>query len=246
MADVVVATRFFEKDISKAPAAIDKLNMFCEKALGSGAKHVLVAVNVAEDISGTVERQISRVTLFPVQPWGKIAMPLNALLVAGREYWAKGSLLLLASAEVTLSEDVLETLISHMDNETLVVGAALLGHEYKPGIYERASGRQTPWNTLALWDPWMLWAYGGFPLLADGPIDDSRLAGMEEAITIASIQSRTNFTAKLVEVPGQNWDTSGFTGERLEAHNKKMTSKNSRPAAQLAIAVLPNPTVAHI
>lgn len=269
--EVVVATRFFEKDSNKAYESETKLGKFCLAALDAGANHVLVAVNIAEDKSSLTkklhETSIGSIagnrglyldenttlqglgspttTFFSVQPWGKFATPLNAILVQGRKYWERGAFLLLASVEVTLSEEAVNTLASHMDNRTLVVGAALLGHEYAPGIHNPASGRQTPWNTLALWNPLLLWNHGGFPLLVDGPLRNPENSGVEEVVTIASIQNRKHCYAKLIEVPGQNWDTSSFTGERLKAHKQKMANKNSRPAAQLLTLGLRGPTVSH-
>lgn len=242
---IVVATRFFEKDSEKAEESRDKLAAFCVTSLDAGAKHVLVAVNVDEDKSQAACGKMGVITYFPVQPWGKFVMPLNAILVKGREYWRNQSLLLSASVEVTLTEEVISTLVSHMDKDTLVVGAALPGHEYSPGIHNPATGQQTPWNTLALWSPHKLWNNGGVPLLGDGPLWSPELAGVEEVMTIASVQHQVMHKAKLVEVPGQNWDTSSFDEERLRAHEKKMASKNSRPKTQLAQSGLEGPCVIH-
>ncbi|KKS15997.1 MAG: hypothetical protein UU71_C0010G0019 [Parcubacteria group bacterium GW2011_GWB1_41_6] len=246
---VVVATRFFEtKAEEKAKKdAREKILKFSGAALAAGAERVLIAVNVGQDVSDALNLAYPvGVMAFPVQPWGKFAPPLNGILTKGRKFWAGGDWLLLASAEVVLTKEAIEVMVSHMTSETLVVGAALEGHQYEPGFHNPATGRQTPWNTLALYNASKLWNGGGFPIFGDGPVDEPANAGVEEVVTIAMIQSHAAYAAKMVKVPGQKWDTSGFTDERLAAHEKKMTSKNSRPARQLEVARFQGPMVLHI
>ena len=246
---VVVGTRFFESNAEKVVEAQNKILSFCKNSLSAGATWVLVAVNVEHDVSDALNLTYpTGVTAFPVQPWGKFAPALNGILTKGRDFWARGDLLLLASAEVILTGEAVKTLVSHMDGDTLVVGAALEGHQYEPGLHKSATGRKTPWNTLALYNASNLWNGGGFPILGDGPVDEPANAGVEEVITIALIQSRSLATCevKMVQVPGQKWDTSGFDGERLAAHEKKMASKDSRPARQLEVAGIQGPRVLHI
>ena len=72
---------------------------------------------------------------------------------------------------------------------------------------------------------------------------------MEEVATIATVQELRKFfgpcVAKLISIPDVRWDTSGFSGERLAAHEKKMASKAKRAEAQLTYANLSPPRVFH-
>ena len=256
MSKFVVGTRFFEKDPSKAKKSLENITKFCKKAISAGAEHVLVAVNEEKDVSGILEISFPSniVTVFPVKPWGHFVQPLNALLIMGRKYWLKDVSLLLASVSVEVTKDIVGALLSHMDEDTLVVGAAVEGHvfERSDNFQKAAVGREVPWNTLALWNAEMLYKYGGFSILGDGSPSEPENAGVEELVTISKIQiladsSSADAYAKLVSVPSVVWNTESFSGERLVAHEKKMASKNERPAAQLEYAnFFPLPKVFHL
>lgn len=230
----VVGTRFFEKDLSKVEASLARLTAFIVAALAAGAEKVYVAVNLEEDRSEAIRQHWpDKVSVFPVAPWGKFVLPLNAILMMARSELASGCKLLLSSVEVSLTREKVDQLFVHMGEGTLAVGAALQGHLYQPGTHQRASGRQVPWNTLALWNPDFLWTTG-FPMIGDGVIGDPATAGVEEVATIAVLQRvHPGVEAKLVSIGDGAWDTSHFDGERLAAHEKKMASKDARPKFQL-------------
>jgi hypothetical protein len=242
----VVATRYFESDTTKGVASLARLREFAQNALAAGAARVYVAVNAAVDVSQALEQVWpENVTVFPVTPWGGFVMPLNALLLAAREELARGAKFVTASVEVKITAKAVGALLDQLDDQTLVVGAALLGHQFKKGSHQNALGREVPWNTLAVWNSF-LWVTG-FPLMGDGPLGEPQNKGVEELFTIAAFQRMyPSALAKLVPVAGQTWDTSTFDGERLAKHEAKMASKNSRPAAQLVAAQLPGPTVVHV
>lgn len=242
----VVATRFFESDATKGPASLVRLQGFVTNSLAAGAGKVYVAVNSAVDTSEALKQVwLENVVVFPVTPWGGFVMPLNALLLAAREELAKGAKFLMASVEVKITAEAMAAMMSQLDDNTLVVGAAVLGHQYGRGVHKNAQGRQVPWNTLAMWNSF-LWVTG-FPLMGDGPVGEPQNKGVEELITIATFQQLyPNAAAKLLQVSDQSWDTSQFDGERLAKHEAKMASKDTRPAAQLVAARLAGPTVVHV
>ncbi|MBU1104448.1 hypothetical protein KJ664_00935 [Patescibacteria group bacterium] len=245
MEKFVVGTRFFESKAENAEASLRKLRAFVLGALASGAEKVYVAVNVAEDKSGAMEAEWGeRVTVFGVQPWGKFVMPLNAILLAARKELAGGAGMLFASTEVVLTTDTVSTLMQHMDNETSVVGAAMVGHNFQPGYEGKADGRQFPWNTFSLWNRYIY--ITGFPIIGDGIPENPSTAGVEELVAGAVLESLYGCTAKLVQIEGVSWDTSGFDPERLKKHEAKMETKIPRPKAQLEWAQLSEPTVIHI
>lgn len=259
----VVGTRYFETSTNEKQQmkSVGRLAEFIAGALESGAGQVLVALNIDEDESNVYEKwplygNMSEVVqLFPVTPWGKFAQPMNALLMKARDFFEREKvnpnvypLFLSASVEVTLTKQIVATLVEHMDDDsTLVTGAVLEGHDYQPGTKESgASGTQVPWNTLAMWEPEYLMRTG-FSLLGDGPLGQPEKAGVEEVSTIAMQQLiDSDMKAKLVEVPGVSRDIRAFSPGRLLAHQKKMESKRSRASAQLEAAGLKAPTVLHI
>ncbi|MBP8960639.1 hypothetical protein KBG31_00225 [Patescibacteria group bacterium] len=134
-----------------------------------------------------------------------------------------------------------------LERDGLVVGAALPGHDYSPGWQGEASGTQIPWNTFALWE-WKKMSCLGFPLVGDAPWNPE-LAGVEEATAIAVAQKiwgKEGAQAILTQVPGVVWQTQWDDPSREAAHEKKMASKRSRPAAQLERMGIRPPFVVHI
>lgn len=247
MKPFVVGTRFYESKIENGSVALAKLRKFVNAARAAGAERVLVAVNTAEDKSGAMDADWSEGTsVFGVTPWGKFVQPLNALMLTARQELADGSGLLLASVEVILTAQIVETLQGGMGDDTAVVGAAMLGHNFVAGYHGPADGRKVPWNTLAIWNPQYLYPTG-FPTIGDGIPENINTAGVEELATLAVIQAlHPNAKAKMIVVDGVSWDTSDFDADRLAKHEGKMASKVTRPAQQLAWANLPTPTVAHV
>lgn len=104
------------------------------------------------------------IDVVPVSPWGKFVPALNALVSWACDHGATRVLFL--SAETSLSPETIRYLSSHVDEDTLVAGAALPGHVYRPGLND-LNGRTTPWNTAAVWNLAKLCLLG-FPLVAEG------------------------------------------------------------------------------
>jgi hypothetical protein len=145
----------------------------------------------------------------------------------------------LYSAEVSIAPiaaSVASTLLRHMQiSDTLVVGAALPGHEYHPPtstdttVLWELNGRTSPWNTLALWNLSKI-GLTGFQLVSEGiPTSPSTMdhsssiqktspavttassftaAGIEEVVAIALLQTilgKDQTKAKLVHIPELEW-----------------------------------------
>mmetsp|Transcript_25181 Transcript_25181/g.29144 ORF Transcript_25181/g.29144 Transcript_25181/m.29144 type:complete len:349 (+) Transcript_25181:33-1079(+) len=192
-----------------------------------------------------------------VSPWGAFVPALNALVsyactteILTKEEEEDSSLLfadsiLFISAETTLMKESMDALCKHMNlDDTLVVGAALSGHDFHAGdgngngneTDERIvdlNGRTCPWNTLALWNLKKLKL--GFSLVADGihkTEDGSPVpAGIEEFSTVLLHQNLTNketCKAKLVQIPGVEWEQTFDDEERRKWHEAKMKSKFTR------------------
>ncbi|KAL9187101.1 hypothetical protein ACHAXT_010821 [Thalassiosira profunda] len=193
--------------------------------------------------------------VLPIRPWGQFVPALNAIVAHCARNGARR--VLLASAEVQLTQEAMDVLHSHLDMDTtLVVGAALPGHEYRAPENEAEvevalTGRTVPWNTCAVWNVPKL-ALTGFPLVAEGlhPAEDGGegASGVEEACTIAALQrilSPERARAKLVAVPGTAWEQD-FEGDekRREWHERKMRSKVTRAKRQLELMGLEG-TVVH-
>eukprot|EP00554_Chaetoceros_debilis_P003555 CAMPEP_0194095502 /NCGR_PEP_ID=MMETSP0149-20130528/56860_1 /TAXON_ID=122233 /ORGANISM="Chaetoceros debilis, Strain MM31A-1" /LENGTH=404 /DNA_ID=CAMNT_0038781447 /DNA_START=805 /DNA_END=2019 /DNA_ORIENTATION=- len=164
-------------------------------------------------------------TLLKVTPWGNFVPALNALtswacvnqynhideeednVIRMNNYGhddtdddndnvPEKSIIMFISAETSVTGESVQVLGRHMTDDTLVVGAALPGHDYHQYSKSKSSsalpsttsaaasasgpfstmiealevplnGRTCPWNTLAMWDLNKL-ALMGFPLCADG------------------------------------------------------------------------------
>lgn len=236
------------------------LTSFSSVASSVGAHRGVVAVDSRERIEGydlvsevtsickmldeDALCNVASLEVLPVTPWGKFIPALNAIVA-----WAAGEgcdRLLLASAEVTLTSEVMGEMTDRLDGETtLVVGTRLQGHDHRSGTGEECvevelSGRTTPWNTCALWNLPKL-ALTGFQLVSEGlhtgPDGGSVEAGVEEAVTIACLQrilGPERAVAKLVSIEGTSWEKDfGDDDGRREWHERKMKSKLQRAAAQL-------------
>ena len=263
------------------------LSSFAKVASNIAATHAVVAVDSEEKLEGydlldevtkicqslnddteidndnnsleicTSSSHKTKIHVLPVTPWGKFVPALNAIVTWCANH--KCQYLLFASAEVQLTRDVMNVMISKMDIErTLVVGTVLSGHEYKQPtngeeeIKVELTGRTTPWNTCALWNVPKL-ALTGFLLVSEGlhPEEEEGIssAGVEEVVAIATLQKilqPSNAQAKLVSIPGTSWGIQDFNNDekRKEWHEKKMQSKLTRAKRQLDLLGLSG-TVIH-
>jgi hypothetical protein len=246
-----IATRFY----GLSAGDVQRLGTWVEAAIKVVApENVYVAIRTESDRSGSLDfmqKHYPQVMTFPVTPWGKVVQAPNAILSKSAEQ--KVMHLLFASTEYPVTASLVALLQSHLDPRTLVVGAALDGHDFKacPGAQvgvETASGIQIPWNTYALWSLEHL-VHTGFVLAADS-LSDPDNAGMEEMGTIAAQQILWpgNAAAKLIKPQaGQLMvTTQGWNVERRERYVSNLESKNARSAAQMERLSLPTPTVLHI
>ena len=246
-----IATRFY----GLAKGDVERLSTWVNAALAIvPAENVYVAIHTEEDRSESLDfmrRKYPKVTAFSVTPWGKVVQAPNALLLKCAEKHV--SHLLFASSEYPVTESLVSLLQSHLDAQTLVVGARLAEHDFKTPskervLVEKASGLQIPWNTYALWSVVHL-IHTGFVLTADS-FNDADNAGMEEMGTIAAQQMLwpDKASAKLVTPRAGDLilNTHGWTITRHKRYMHNLESKNSRSATQLKRLKLPRPSVLHI
>jgi len=253
-----VATRVHEQNASK-PFDVDKLEAFYKTvAADPTVAGVAVAVGCEGDHGAQLLSRVRAVAervstpdlplqVLPVQPWGKFVPGLNALVQAALSQ--DFDHILFQSVEMTVPRASLAALRSHITPHDIVVGAALPGHEFKPGR-RPLDGRTCPWNTLALWHVRTL-ALTGFLGVAEGTCLPSREdAGVEEVTCLSLLQHLpTTFHrtgAKLVRVPGIAWETAFQDPERQAWHDRKMQSKVARPETQLRVIGVDRGRVAHI
>lgn len=223
-----------------AGIAVDPIGKIPDYDLVSAVK-----VAVARAIEETSCTKHNIIHVIPVTPWGNFLPALNALIGWCASSHGANEILFL-SAETDLTSDAIRTLQSHLVKEdTLVVGVALPGHEYKLG--ENAlTGVTCPWNTAAIWNVPKL-ALTGFPLVSDGlhssrDDDGSTISpgpsGVEEVSAIALLQhilSARLAKAKLIRSDEIEWETNWDDAERENWHNKKMASKLLRPQRHLEL-----------
>ncbi len=241
---IAIATRFHTAGGTTPAPKLESINVFlsmCEKlsaAYVSGSDSestsTLVLIACDEEADKVVRPAVSgvpNVICIVVKPWTAFTPAWNALV--SRSASDGCNHVLFMSAETSLSAGDLSLLVSHSDPSTLVCGAVLPGHDYKPGTTQVLNGRTCPWNTCALWNLSYL-SLLGFPLVADGLLSDVP-AGVEEVSTVSILQTlRPILKAKLIPVASISWLTSFDDPERAAWHERKMKSKVSRPEAQLS------------
>jgi hypothetical protein len=171
--------------------------------------------------------------VLPVTPWYQFVSALNALLLYAT-HDVKAHCILFVSAEVSASASCIATLLRHLKDDTLVVGAAMNGHVYnsKPGENVVLTGRTCPWNTLAIWNVPKL-CQTGFVMVSDL----GSAGGVEECAAVALQQklfSVSDRKAKLVQLKEITWQETFDDEERKKWHEQKMNSKLERAQQQLA------------
>lgn len=258
--NIILATRIHLGKQSSPPdqsKLVRTLSSFLLTASSINASKALIAIDPEEKIAGydlvsaiqkaleearkaSVRHESQHCAIIKVSPWGNFVPALNALTswaCKNQENYGK-SVIMFVSAETSVNKDTITDLSHHMSENTLVVGAALPGHDYKGnggdnGIEIDLTGRTCPWNTSAMWNLNKL-ALFGFPLVADGlhQLEDGKhvAAGIEEFATILTYQSNSadNNKAKLVKVRGVEWEQNFEDEERRKWHEAKMKSKFTR------------------
>ena len=257
---LVVGTRIHLGNASAPPDEAhyrEMLEKLADFASSFDSKHAYVAVDATPKFENyslvEVLRTItadSTLEIIPVTPWNSFVPALNA--IATRAAQDGASHCLFCSAETQTSPASILQLLEHMDEDTLVAGAVLPGHDYHPKSTQTLNGRTTPWNTLAVWNVAKL-TLTGFPLVAEGlhTLSDGTTpvaAGVEEVSTIALLQSvlgPQKAKAKLVPLPDIEWNQDFKDEERQQWHEAKMKSKVERPANHLELLQLKEGVVEH-
>ena len=258
----------------KAYIAVDATPRFSGYSLVDTIQNLVVAKSQQQQQQDDIDL-FWTMEVLPIMPWGNFVPALNAIVSrAARLDRKTASLVLFCSAETNASSTAIQTLVSHLQPDTLVAGAVLAGHHYQaPSLQETTfrsvilDGRTTPWNTLAVWNIAKL-ALTGFPLVGEGvhtqrhllqgkehekgddDDDDELLAGgVEEVSAISLLQhilGRDQAKAKLVPLPDLEWSVDfDHDDERRAWHERKMKSKIERPAKHLQLLHLPEATVQH-
>ncbi|CAM9572992.1 unnamed protein product [Chrysoparadoxa australica] len=250
---LMVATRVHNQQ-STADAQVDlgKVRGFIELAL-SYADVVAIAVGdgleesvgeLAREIEAKHGFEVGKVQVMHVHPWGNFAPALNALVALASQN--ECPLLLLQSLETEATAEAVASLRSMLTANDLVAGAALPGHEFRPGQHT-LTGVTTPWNTLSLWSVPKL-AKVGFLTVAEGLVKGVA-PGIEEVSCISLLQliCRGNtMGAKLVKLNGLHWDAAFQDEGRRAWHANKMSSKVARAEAQMAALGIQPGKVLHI
>ncbi|KAI8847311.1 hypothetical protein BC829DRAFT_396638 [Chytridium lagenaria] len=216
---------------------------------------VVVAVKEAEEDHhkrAVLSDKMPSGIVIQVSEWGNFIPALNQLVHVAAKLGMRR--ICFRSIEMAVERWEMDTLDSMLENDTLVVGKYLDGHQFSESNDGKASsdtavplsGVTTPWNTLAVWDVRKL-ALTGFLMVAEGFGQIGTVGGVEEVSVIALHQklfpetskaklvlfktSPTNFEqASGGQRNGETHDTA-----RVEWHRKKMESKVSRPAMHLGL-----------
>ena len=214
------------------------------------ADRVLVLVSLPPDLLAELTAAVvvlPKVVLQVVEPWGKFTFALNVAVQHASDNGFE--VIAFQSVEMRVKQPVISALLSlFTDERVLVVGPVLEGHEFSPGEVS-LRGRTCPWNTLALWRVDLL-GLTGFPSVADGR--EGVEAGVEEVSTVALLKHlRPEAKAVLVSIRSResiHWDLEAVEAdaERRAWHEKKMRSKDDRPAKHLQLLGLPPTFVEHV
>lgn len=107
-------------------------------------------MNFLKKIFGDSERVIA----IACEPWGDVTTALNSMLI--RASTLRVDYVFFQSIEVVTSAKQVGSLLEHMEEDTLIVGAALPGHSFQDGQKHSIAnveigGLTTPWNTCSIW-----------------------------------------------------------------------------------------------
>lgn len=249
---LTVGTRIHSIKDSEMKSTMETLQRFLDRTV-EFAERVSIAVGCSlEDKSNLLLSSVrevaaefgDQVSIIPVLNWTGFTPALNALLADATT--AGSTSIMFASLEMIVDSASTSCLLSELTKETLVVGARLPGHSFLEGNKCVLDGTTTPWNTLAVWSVKKL-SLTGFLSVADG-LGKKGAAGVEEVSVIALHQrmSPNISKAKVVRVPGIEWQTNWNDSERIENHRKKMESKFTRANEQQKLMAIESGTVLHV
>lgn len=180
---------------------------------------------------------LKQVYLFQLNQWNSVVTPLNLIVDEAKRI--KGMSLLLQSFEIFVSLKSVEMMYTHLDMDTVVVGARLNpDHGGTPGI-KPIDGLTSPWNTLALWDLNKLYLTG-FQAKSVESLNGIH-GGMEEVPTISLLQHLCpdKAQAKVVTLQDVKWNMIWNDEKRSKYHLQKMKTKRERAEIQLKYLDLP-------
>jgi hypothetical protein len=185
----------------------------------------------------------SSLRILYVEPWISFTQPLNMLVEKSMAIGA--TQLILQSIEVFVNEEQITQLESHLDKNTLVVGAKMTKNHAENSGWQKLTGDSCPWNTLALWDVQKLGITGFLPL-SSGNLEEIP-GGIEEVAVISLLQKLYphRCIAKVVNIGEFIWEHNITCKHRWTHHEKKMLSKAYRASAQLSCLGIP-PGEVHI
>ena len=154
---IITCTRYW----GKTKSDLKRLDDFIQRAAEYSA-YIIIAIRSEQDRSGAesfLTRRYhgqSRVMPLPVTPWGDVTTALNSMLIRASCAKFRQEFILFQSLEIISSAHHIQEMFRHMQSDTLVVGAALEGHQFmaKQGDHEaevEIGGLTSPWNTCALW-----------------------------------------------------------------------------------------------
>lgn len=245
---IMVGNRAFVGNLDGVSKEIEKLQKFGENVMAlPSVAACYTAVNMELD-----KANLSNLTcwhpehkMLGIKAPGKFVPFLNALI--DQAAMIAADYLLLLSTEIKLTEADLQKMLDKMDENTLMVGARLDGHEFHASSTVGITGVTTPWFTCCLVNVKKIIRLG-IPMTGEALFDPTRKsAGVEEVATISLYQRLyADCDAKLIQLDSVAWETGVFEGERLERHHIKMASKKARPRAQVEFANLLSGVVQHI
>lgn len=228
-----VATRLHTNNES-IPIDMQKLHNWCAHVLGYCDYLILVVDHrYFAALHGMFSEFGEKIKVFHVNPWISYTQPLNMIVEKGLALGITH--VLFQSIEVSIDKKDVKKLFSHMDNNTLVVGAKLHEKHGKDCGKQALNGWNTPWNTLALWNLQKL-GLTGFLTISSGNINGIP-GGVEEVVAISFLQhlQPERMKAKLISLDSVVWDVSWECEHRVKYHESKMASKEERAFAQLDI-----------
>jgi len=218
--------------------SLNRLQKWIDKALNYSDK-VLIATDVTHfsKIKYIENAYGSNLKILHVDPWISFTQPLNMLVE--KAMGIKATQLILQSIEVFVTEDQITQLESHLDKNTLVVGAKLTKTHAKHSGWQKLTGDSCPWNTLAIWDVQKLGITGFLPL-SSGHLDKIP-GGIEEVAVISLLQHLYphKCMAKVIDIGEIIWEHNITCNHRRKLHDNKMLSKAFRASAQLDFLGIP-------
>lgn len=265
-----LSSQLAEANENRIAEDIVRLGKFIESASRVSGR-IAIAVNSAgqggqallrdvQDLSAVcAKRYRCEVECVAINQWGRVVPALNALVNIATRWKSKH--LLLASSEVRMTpraarilqrallispenRKVRSSSTHHIVSDTLVAGAMLSGHDFKPDQEDGVTLNAVtcPWNTAAMWNLDRL-ALTGFLNVSEH--EDA--SGMEEVAVVAMHQRLWPHLSctKLVALPNGHIEWSSVTAkrdgqERVEYHRRKMASKRARSNVQIKKLAFPS------